>query len=173
MSVVARPHRILVSACLLGQPVRYDGRSGRPQDRALALLHRWQEQGCLVPICPEVAGGLPIPRPAAEILGPGGAAVWRGEASLHTQDADAPDPTEPFKRGAKLALALAQREGCRYALLTERSPSCGSRQIYDGSFSRQLRAGEGVTTALLRAHGIEVFSPEEIEELARRLGEPA
>ncbi|MDT8999255.1 DUF523 domain-containing protein [Paucibacter sp. APW11] len=155
---------ILVSACLLGQPVRYDGRAGEGSE----LLLRWQQRGWLQPLCPEMAGGLPVPRPAAEIHGPGGgAAVLRGQIRLRVQQG--PDPTEAFIAGAQAALALAQRHGCRYAVLTERSPSCGSTHICDGSFSRRLIEGEGLTTALLRQHGIEVFSQHQLDELAQHL----
>ena len=166
--------KILVSACLMGDPVRYDAGHKRLLDERLA---RWQRQGRLVVVCPEVAGGLPTPRPAAEIRGGttaeirgvGGAEVLAGNARIiETTGGDA---TDAFVRGAELALGVAQRHGCRLALLTEASPSCGSREIYAGHFDGTRRPGEGVTTALLRAHGIEVFSPGQLDGLSRRLDE--
>lgn len=157
-----RPARILISACLLGQPVRYDGRGLAQTD---ALLARWQAAGLLVPICPELAGGLGVPRPAAELeAGHQGCDVLAGRAQVRTREGQ--DQSEAFVRGAEAALALAQREGCRFAVLTERSPSCGSSQLYDGGFGGRLRAGEGVTTALLRRHGLRVFGQHQLAELA-------
>nr|WP_300307905.1 DUF523 domain-containing protein [Halomonas sp.] len=156
--------RILVSACLLGDPVRYDAGHKRLLDERLV---RWRKEGRLVPVCPEVAAGLPTPRPAAEILCGSGADVLAGRAHLVTQDGD--DPTDAFRKGAQLALAIAQRHHCRLALLTEGSPSCGSSTIYDGSLQGVKRPGEGVTTALLRAHGITVYSPGQLDELTQHL----
>lgn len=144
---------ILVSACLLGQPVRYDGQ-GR-QEIHPALL-RWQEQGRLVVICPECAGGLPTPRPPAEIVAPGRVETEAGR-----------DVTEAFMRGAEAALALARRHGVEVAILKARSPSCGSRQIYDGSFSGRLVDGMGMTARLLAEAGVAVFDEEQIEEAIR------
>lgn len=156
--------RILVSACLLGEPVRYDAGHKWLLDERLA---HWRKEGRLVPVCPEVAAGLPTPRPAAEILRGSGADVLAGRASLVTQGGD--DPTDAFRQGAQLALAVAQRHHCRLALLTEGSPSCGSSTIYDGSLQGVKRSGEGVTTALLRAHGITVYSPDQLDELTQHL----
>lgn len=148
------PPRILISACLLGQPVRYDGRGLRIEH---GLLARWQERGWLVPICPEVAGGLPTPRPPAEIVRqPGGARVLTATGE---------DCSEAFERGAQAALALARRMGCRHAVLTERSPSCGSTQVYDGGFAGRLIDGQGLTAALLRRHGVQVFSQHQLDAL--------
>ncbi|MGQ7247072.1 DUF523 domain-containing protein [Halomonas sp. V046] len=174
--------KILVSACLMGDPVRYDAGHKRLLDERLA---RWQRQGRLVVVCPEVAGGLPTPRPpaeirggtaaeirggtAAEIRGVGGAEVLAGNARII--ESTGGDATDAFVLGAELALGVAQRHGCRLALLTEASPSCGSREIYAGRFDGTRRPGEGVTTALLRAHGIEVFSPDQLDGLSRRLDE--
>ena len=123
--------RILISACLLGDPVRYDGKSKKLQHRKLAAL---VAQGRVVGFCPEVAGGLPVPRPAAEIQGADGAAVIAGQARIKTDQQT--DVTDYFISGAKQALALCQQHGIRIAVLTESSPSCGSKQIYDGSFTR-------------------------------------
>jgi len=158
-------HRILVSACLLGRPVRFDGRAKTSDDE---LLARWREEGRLVPFCPEVAGGLPVPRPPAEIEGGrGGAAVLAGEARVLT--ADGTDVTEAFLAGACAALKVAQEHGARIAILKEGSPSCGSLRIHDGNFRGTAVPGQGVTTALLEAHGITVFGEDRIGDAARHL----
>jgi uncharacterized protein YbbK (DUF523 family) len=157
--------KVLISACLLGQRVRYDGGA-----KALRhpLLARWEAEGRLVPVCPEVAGGLPTPRPPAERMADG---------SIRT--AAGADVSAAFHAGAAAALAVAREHGVRIALLKERSPSCGSAWIYDGSFSGTLQAGQGITAALLRAHGVLVFSEEQLEQAASALealergGQPA
>ena len=134
-----------MSACLLGTRCNHEaGHSRRPAIEALAATHR------LVPICPEVCGGLPTPRPAAE----------RDGTRVLTADGD--DLTAEYTRGARAAVELANAVGARRAVLKARSPSCGSAQIYDGTFSRTLRAGEGVTAAALRAAGIDVVSEDDL-----------
>jgi len=148
--------KILVSRCLLGQPVRYDGGAHGPFD----LLQRWQAQGRVVALCPEVAGGLPTPRAPAEIAGGQGARVLDGQLAVLTVDGE--DVTAAFVDGAEQALALVRRHGIRLALLKARSPSCGNRENYDGSFSGTKVAGEGVTAAALRRAGVQVFSEEEL-----------
>lgn len=159
--------RILVSACLLGQPVRYDGGDNTCDDPA---LDRWREERRLLPLCPEIAGGLPVPRPPAEIVGGAGPEVLRGSARVMASDGQ--DATECFVRGAHRALAAAQGGGARLAILNDGSPSCGSTYIHDGSFSGTRRAGRGVTASLLAGHGIRVFSERQIgaaEEYLREL----
>ncbi len=154
---------VLVSACLLGQPVRYDGRaSGHP-----GLLQRWQAEGRVVPLCPEVAGGLPTPRPAAEIPGGQGAQVLDGTAQVLTLAAD--DVSAAFLAGARQALALVRRHAISIAVLKSGSPSCGNRLTYDGTFSGVKVPGEGVTTALLRREGVQVFSELELDAAERAL----
>lgn len=156
---------ILVSGCLLGRPIRYDG---RPKPLAHALLEQWQAEGRLVPICPELAGGLPVPRPPAEIAnGADGSSVLDGQAAVMEKTGG--DVTEAFLDGARKALETARLHGCRFALLTEGSPSCGSGFIHDGRFDGSRHQGSGVTAALLRRHGIQVFSEERIGELAAAL----
>ncbi|MEN5239233.1 MULTISPECIES: 2-thiouracil desulfurase family protein [Pseudomonas] len=155
--------KVLVSACLLGQPVRYDGRaSGHPD-----LLQRWQAEGRVVPLCPEVAGGLPTPRPAAEIPGGQGSQVLDGQAQVRTASGE--DVSAAFMAGAQRALELVRRHGIRVAVLKSGSPSCGNRQTYDGTFTGVKVAGEGVTTALLRRDGVQVFSELELAEAERAL----
>ncbi|KXV26971.1 purine nucleoside phosphorylase [Gluconobacter japonicus] len=154
-------NRILVSACLLGQPVRYDGKA---KTLLHPLLQQWQEEGRLVVVCPELAGGMPVPRPPAEIgARQDGKDVLLGE--VRVTDTSGADVTDAFVAGARIALTVAQAQGCRFALLMEGSPSCGSQMIYDGSFSGQKHAGAGVTAALLRQNGIQVFSQDTIEDL--------
>lgn len=153
-----------MSACLLGQPVRYDGRSSGHPD----LLQLWQQQGRVVPLCPEVAGGLPTPRPPAEIPGGQGGAVLDGEARVVTVQGE--DVSAEFLAGARLALELVRRHGIRVAVLKSGSPSCGNRKVYDGTFSGSKIDGEGVTSALLRREGVQVFSELELEAAARALG---
>ena len=148
--------KVLVSRCLLGHPVRYDGGGHGP----FALLERWQAEGRVVALCPEVAGGLPTPRPPAEIPGGQGAQVLDG--LLPVRSVDGEDLTAAFLAGAQQALALVRREQVRLAVLKARSPSCGNRENYDGSFSGSRVAGEGVTAALLRRAGVQVFSEEEL-----------
>lgn len=154
--------KILVSACLMGHAVRYDG-TAKPLRHA--VLDRWQAEGRLVLICPEMSAGMPVPRPPAEIAdGRSGAEVLAGRARVI--EATGNDITDGFRRAAENALALALASGCTHALLIDGSPSCGSRQIYDGGFSGRRHAGEGVVAALLRKNGIRVFADHEIEALS-------
>lgn len=154
------PARILISACLYGEPVRHDGQAKTIDHPIVA---RWRREGRLVPVCPELLGGLPTPRAPAEIQGQGGgAAVLSGSATVH--DNQGRDITAMFVAGAERVRAIAAEEGAVAALLIDKSPSCGSSLIYDGSFSGTALPGEGVTAALLRQVGIAVFSPAELDE---------
>ncbi|MFL6215509.1 MAG: DUF523 domain-containing protein [Blastocatellia bacterium] len=157
-------NRVLISACLLGEPVRYNGRDVPTRHEILA---RWHAEGRLVSICPEVAGGLPVPRPPAEILNGDGLAVLESKAKVMTKSGD--DVTAVFLKGAYEALTLAQEYGCRVAILTEKSPSCGSSLIHDGTFSPGLRQGRGVTAALLEKNGVRVFNQHQFEQAAKCL----
>ena len=139
--------RLLVSACLLGCPCRYDG-AAKPCPAVLALAERHE----LVPVCPEQLGGLPTPRPPAE---------RRGDRVV-TQSGDV---TEQYRRGAAEAVRLARLLRCDGAVLKEKSPSCGRRTIYDGTFTRTLTAGDGVTAEALLAEGIPVYGESEAEKL--------
>ena len=140
--------KILVSACLLGLRCRYDGQS-KPNAAVLAL----GEKHTLIPCCPEQLGGLPTPRPPAE---------WQGARILNRAGADV---TEAYLRGAEGALRIARLCGCSRAILKERSPACGSREIYDGSFSGILVPGEGSAARALRAAGIPVYGESELDRL--------
>jgi uncharacterized protein YbbK (DUF523 family) len=144
---------VLVSACLAGRACRYDG-GANPDDEIARLV----ASGRAVLVCPEEDGGLPTPRPPAEIVGGDGSDVLDGRAQVVTRDGR--DVTDLYVAGAHRALEAARRAGATRAVLKARSPSCGVGAIYDGSFSRALAAGDGVTTALLRRNGIEVATEE-------------
>ncbi len=146
--------RFLVSACLAGVPCRHDGRANLVEAVAEMVA-----RGEAVAICPEVAGGLPVPRVEAEVQGGSGDAVLQGRARV--VGADGRDLTESFLAGAHAALRLARAFGATAAVLKARSPSCGSGAIYDGTFSRKLVPGDGVAAALLKRAGLEVMSDEE------------
>ncbi|MFI8746016.1 DUF523 domain-containing protein [Pseudomonas sp. NPDC077186] len=156
-------HKILVSRCLLGHRVRYDGGAHGPFDQ----LQRWLDEGRVVALCPEVAGGLPTPRPPAEIRGGQGALVLDGQLPVLT--VEGADVTAAFVSGAEQALALVREHGIRLALLKARSPSCGNLENYDGSFGGVRVPGEGVTAALLRRAGIKVFNEAQLDEAAAEL----
>ena len=138
--------KILVSACLLGEACRYDGKS-KPCEAVLRLA----EAHTLFPVCPEVMGGLPTPRIPSERQSDGSVKNAAGE-----------DVTAAYKRGARKALAIAQAEGINTAILKERSPSCGCGKIYDGSFTGMLTDGNGVTTDLLLENGIRVIGESDV-----------
>lgn len=139
---------LLVSACLMGVRCRYDG-GGSPAPGIERLKERYQ----LIPVCPEIMGGLPTPRPPAE----------RREGKVVTREGG--DVTAAFIRGAEEAVALARFFGCRKALLKARSPSCGAGMIYDGSFTRRLVPGNGVLADALLSGGVEVYGEPEVERL--------
>ena len=151
--------KVLISACLLGERVRYNGSDARC---ASDVLDRWAREGRLVPFCPEVAGGLPVPRPAAEIRDGDGRAVLLSKAAV--RDGAGRDLTRFFLDGATGALAAARGQNARVAVLKDGSPSCGTGRIYDGTFSGTLRPGPGVTAALLEEAGIRVFSERELDQ---------
>lgn len=136
---------LLVSACLLGVCCRYDGES-KPNAEVIKL----RENYVLIPICPEVDGGLTTPRTPSERV---------GDKVLMR---DGKDVTENYRLGAEAALERAKSFGCTMAILKARSPSCGKGKIYDGSFSGRLTDRDGVCAELLLSHGIEVYTEEEI-----------
>ena len=134
---------MIVSACLAGFPCRYDGKA-RPRAGVMELV----KAGKAIPVCPEQLGGLPTPRPSCEIL------------AGRVVDQTGMDRTEAFHRGAQAVLDLAKTYGATRALLQNRSPSCGSGWIYDGTFSKKLIQGDGITARLLRENGIQVIGIE-------------
>ena len=138
---------VLVSACLLGEKCRFDGES-RPSDAVRRLAARLG--GCVVPVCPETAGGLARPRPPAERRG------------ARVVAADGADVTGAFAAGARKTLDRARECGARLAILKAKSPSCGTGRIYDGSFSGTLTAGDGLAAELLKKEGLAVVDEEKV-----------
>lgn len=158
--------RVLVSSCLLGQPVRHDGVS-RPCGHP--VLARWMEEGRVVPFCPEVAAGMAVPRDPAEIgAGAHGSEVLAGRAKV--LDAGGGDLSALFVAGARLALERALEAGVRAAVLKDGSPSCGVTVICDGTFTSTRRSNAGVTAALLAQAGIPVFSEDQLDAADAWLG---
>ncbi|MEH6627907.1 MAG: DUF523 domain-containing protein [Motiliproteus sp.] len=151
---------ILISSCLLGERVRYDGKTALCEH---PLIKRWQQQQRLVPICPEMSGGLPCPRPAAEILGGQGDEVLSGETQVKTRQGH--DVSNHFLRGAEKALSLCQQHHINIAILKARSPSCGSSNTYNGQFQGTLVDGQGVTAALLKSSGIRLFDENQLPQV--------
>ena len=140
--------KILVSACLMGVGCRYDGKSNE-----LPQLEELLEGHTCIPACAEVFGGLPTPRHPAENVGD------------RVVNKEGQDVTTQFARGAKEVARLAQVTGCTAALLKERSPSCGCGQVYDGTFTKTLVAGDGLTAKALKELGLTVYGESEIEQL--------
>jgi len=139
---------ILISACLLGVPCRYDGKSKPcPGAAELAKVHT------LIPFCPECFGGLPTPREPSEIIG------------RRVVNRAGTDVTGEYRRGAEEALKLCRMLGCSCAVLKEKSPSCGYGRIYDGTFTGTLTDGNGITAGLLAENGITVYGESDISSL--------
>ena len=142
--------RLLISRCLLGDPCRYDGKS---KPLAAETLQTLRERYKLIPVCPEVLGGLPTPRTPSE---------RQGDRVVMKTGADV---TKEYRIGAEAALQAAQENHVCAAVLKERSPSCGKGEIYDGSFTGTLKEGNGVTAELLMENGIPVYWESEIERI--------
>ncbi len=155
---------ILISACLLGNPVRYDGTDlfiDHP------LIKKWLDQGRLIAVCPEVEGGMSVPRAPAEINNGDGKMVLGGKSRV--MDSEGEDVTNSFIKGALKTLKMALDNDCVAAILTEHSPSCGSNKVYDGTFTKTKRDGVGVTTSMLEQNHIPVFNQEQLEDLQEYL----
>lgn len=149
--------KILVSQCLYGgEPVRYDGISKAETN---PLFLKWKEEGRLIPVCPEVFGGLPVPRPPAQRKG----------NNVVTEAGK--DVTREYVTGANEAVRIAKEHNVICALMKAKSPSCGSSVIYDGTFSGKLIKGEGVATELLRKAGFKVFSEQQLDEIQKLIDE--
>lgn len=144
--------KILISHCLLGENCKWNGRNN-----ARELLLNIQDKVEFVPVCAEVFGGLPIPRFPSEIV---------NNKVINEVDLDV---TKNYMEGAKKVLEIALKNDVKYAIFKERSPSCGVHQIYDGSFSRKIIDGKGMTTRLLEENGIKVYSDEEIQDLILKM----
>ena len=149
--------KILVSECLYGgRPVRYDGGEKAETDQ---VFLKWKEEGRLVPVCPEVFGGLPIPRPEAQRIGD------------RVMNIEGKDVTEAYQRGAAEALRLAKEHDSAFCILKQGSPACGSRMIHDGTFSGRKIPGQGVAAELLRGAGFTVFGEDQMDEAAACLAQ--
>lgn len=142
---------VLISACLLGVNCRYDG--GNSYREAIEQL---KDRCHLIPICPEMLGGLAAPRPPAEIFN---GKVW---------DREGKDVSKQFHKGAQETFRIANILDCKYAVLKEKSPSCGSGKIYDGTFTGTLVEGDGITAKALKDMGIQVFGETKIAELLKK-----
>lgn len=147
---------IVISACLGGIACRYDG-----NDNLVSQIEELLQREDTILVCPEVLGGLPTPRPSAEIIGGNGDDVLDGKAKVMTKEGQ--DVTEAFVRGAYKALEQIKDLNPEYIILKERSPSCGSSTIYTGEFNGNKQTGYGVTTALFKRHGFKVISEEVFE----------
>lgn len=159
---------ILVSACLLGQKVKYDG-GANPQE----LLMEAEDKGRFVPVCAECAGGLPVPRNPVEIHQGTGKDVLQGRSAVCEASGNA--HTVEFIHGAEAVLETAKKHHANVAILKESSPSCGVHTIYDGTFSHTKLEGQGVCAALLKQNGIRLYSEKDItpELMAELLEEDA
>jgi len=144
--------KILISACLFGQKVRYDGGNTLIND---PIITKWQQEDRFIVLCPEVAAGLPIPRKPCE----------KDPKTDQIISADGEVFSEAFNQGASIALNLCKTHNIRFALLKERSPSCGVNLIYDGSFSSNKIPGSGVTAKLLKENAISVYSEFDLDQL--------
>ena len=153
---------ILVSACLAGFDVKYNGSHNLNEK-----IKKWFDEKKAIPICPEVLGGLSIPREPAEIVGGEGEDVLDGHAKVITNNGI--DVTEQFMKGANETLKIALDLNATMVILKERSPSCGSSMIYSGEFNGNKRKGTGVTAALLKRNGIQVLSEENFMELLNEM----
>lgn len=162
---MGKREKVLVSACLLGEKVRYDGSDCQQR----GLIEQWQREGRVVPLCPEVAGELPVPRPPAEIEDGNAEAVLQGKSAIRRKDGT--DVSESFLQGAEKALAECWKHKIKIAVLKEGSPSCGANRVNDGTFSGIKINGQGLTARLLARHGISVFSEAQMDEAAKRLTE--
>lgn len=148
---------ILISSCLIGEPVRYDGRH-QLKENLKALLN----QGVAIHACPEILGGLPIPRPPAEIVGGDGHDVLKGHAKVMTKNNE--DVTAFYIEGAKRTLSIILKNDIHTVILKANSPSCGSDEIYNGHFDGVKVNGDGVTSALLKQNGIKVYDEHHVPD---------
>lgn len=143
--------KILISACLFGQNVKYNGKNNSILENP--FIRKLLNLDMLIPICPEVEGGLPTPRVPVEII----------DNKAINQIGE--DKTIFFQNGAQKALEICKKYDIKYAILKFRSPSCGSNQIYDGTFTHKLIDGDGICAKLLKENDINVFTEKNLEEL--------
>lgn len=163
---VAIVTKVLVSGCLGGAPLRFNA-TGVPVRSP--IWDRWAAEGRLVPLCPEIAVGFPVPRPPAEIVGGSAADVLDGAARVRESTGD--DVTELFRAAARRAADRAVRAGAGLAVLVDGSPTCGSTRVHDGTFTGVRIAGRGVAAEALRRRGIPVFAHHELDRAAAALAE--
>lgn len=147
----------MISACLLGLNSKYNAGSNK-----LPYIGEIAKKALLIPVCPEQLGGLPTPRPSCEICGGDGRDVLTGRARVCAKSGE--DCSAAFIRGGRETLLLAKTLGAEAALLKARSPSCGFGEIYDGTFLGKIKAGAGVTAAILTDNGLPVFTEEDKEK---------
>lgn len=140
---------IVVSACLCGINCKYNGKNNLSEK-----VKKLVEEGKAVSICPEKLGGLPTPRKSSEIV--------ENKSELKVITIEGKDVTEKFLLGARKALAITKSVGAKKAILKSGSPSCGVNGIYDGTFSKKLVKGNGITARLFLENGIEVISEKDI-----------
>ena len=146
--------KVLISACLLGDNVKYSGGNNLTPE-LVTLLEKYNVK--IVKICPECFAGLPIPRVPSEILGD------------KVFSKDGRDITEEFLKGAEISYIIAKKNKIDFVILKERSPSCGSSYIYDGSFSGKVIQGQGFTARKLNEENIVIFSEENLKEIEKYL----
>jgi uncharacterized protein YbbK (DUF523 family) len=146
---------VLVSGCLLGINCKYNGGNNK-SEKLMNILDRYG----FIPVCPEQLGGMTTPRKPNELI-----EQKEGRLdSIFVADKEGKDNTEHFIRGGEETLNIAKKFNIKYAILKERSPSCGSNFIYDGTFSGVIVPGMGVTAKLLTENGIKVYSEEQIDK---------
>jgi uncharacterized protein YbbK (DUF523 family) len=150
--------KILVSACLVEEPVRYDGKT---KPCSSLILKKWQQEGLVIAFCPEVAGGLPVPRPPSEIIT--GIDKKDKKNTRLIINSNGQDVTLFFTKGAKKSLEIVLIHDVKIAILKDGSPSCGSQYIYDGTFSGARIPGKGLTAELLENNGIKIFNENEMK----------
>ncbi|HEY0215389.1 MAG TPA: DUF523 domain-containing protein [Cellulomonas sp.] len=155
---------VFASGCLGLARLRYDGRSV-PVDSP--VWQEWEVEGRLVQFCPEVAAGMPVPREPAEIVGGTAADVLAGRARVLGRSGA--DQTAVFLRAAELGLAQIRALRPALAVLVDRSPSCGSSVVYDGTFTGTRVAGRGLSAELLHREGVPIFTPESLGAARLRL----
>ena len=148
----------LISACLVGVNCKYDGKNNL-QKLNSEILKKYK-QGKLIPVCPEQLGGLKTPRTPAQIQNASGEDVLDGKAKILTEKGA--DLTEQFVKGAEEVLKIAKALNIKKVIFKQRSPSCGCGQIYDGTFTKTVKEGNGITTALLKRNGILVKTEENL-----------
>ena len=149
---------ILVSACLFGMNCKYDGGNNLSEK-----VRQLKDDHTLILVCPEQLGGLDTPRLPSEIQ------MESDQKNPRVIASDGEDVTEAFVRGAEITLNIAKVHECKLAIMKEHSPSCGVKQVYDGSFSGKLVDGSGMTSKMLMAHGITVISEEDDFSIIEKL----